>query len=43
MSGFKKIPPLGADLFHATERLTECQADRHDETNNRFSQFFGKR
>jgi len=29
-----KIRPVGAELFHA-----EGRTDRHDETNNSFSQF----
>jgi hypothetical protein len=31
---FIKIHPVGAKLFHAEGRV-----DRHDEANNRFSQF----
>ena len=35
ISNFKKIRPLGAELFH-----TDGQTDRkHDEANSRFSQF----
>jgi len=29
-----KIPPVGAELFHA-----DWRTNRHDETNSRFSQF----
>jgi len=30
-----QIPPMGAELFHADERM-----DRHDQANSRFSQFW---
>ena len=30
--------PVGAELFH-TKGQTDIRTDRHDETNNRFSQF----
>ena len=33
-----KFRPVGAELFHAN-RLTDGRTERHDETNNRFSQF----
>jgi hypothetical protein len=32
---FMKFCPVGAELLHEDERM-----DRHDKTNNRFSQFF---
>jgi hypothetical protein len=38
-----KILPVGAELFHADKkahRRTEGHADRNDEANNCFSQFF---
>jgi hypothetical protein len=38
-----KIRPVGADLFHADGQpvgRTEEQAERHDEANSRFSQFY---
>jgi hypothetical protein len=38
MPDFLKIRPVVAELFHA-DRRTERRADRHDEVNNRFSQF----
>jgi len=34
ISNFMKIRPVGAELFH-----TDRRTDRHDEANNRFSQF----
>jgi hypothetical protein len=37
-----KIRPVEAELFH-TKGQTERQADRHDEANSRFSQFYEKR
>jgi hypothetical protein len=33
-----KIRPVGAELFHE-EGQTDRQRDKHDEANNRFSQF----
>jgi len=33
-----KYVPMEAELFHADGR-TKRKTDRHDETNNRFSQF----
>ena len=38
ISNFMKIHPVEAELFHAGGR-TDIQAERHDETNSRFSQF----
>ena len=35
ISNFVKIPPVGAELFHADRRTYE-----HDEADSRFSQFF---
>jgi len=35
ISNFKKIRPVGAELFNADRRT-----DRHDEANSRFSQYF---
>jgi len=34
IQNFMKIRPVGAELF-----LSDRQMDRHDENNNRFSQF----
>jgi len=39
MSTFKKIRPVGAELFHVDRRTDEKRADRHDEANSRFSKF----
>jgi len=38
ISNFMNIHPLGAELFY-THGQTDRQADRHDEANNRSSQF----
>ena len=38
ISNFKKIRPIGAELFQVDGRT-----DRHDEANRRFSQFCEKR
>jgi len=38
ISNFMKIRPFGAQLLHADGRT-----DRHDDSNNRFSQFFLKK
>jgi len=34
ISNFKKIRPMGTELFH-----TDGRTNRHDEANSRFSQF----
>jgi hypothetical protein len=34
-----KVRPVGAELSRA-EGQTDRQADRHDETNSRFSKFY---
>jgi hypothetical protein len=34
-----KIRLVGVELFHADGK-TDVRTDRHDEANNRFSQFF---
>ena len=36
MLNFKKVLPMGAELFHA-----DWRTDKHDEANSRFSQFIG--
>ena len=38
MSYFMKIFPVGAELFHSNGQ-TDRRTDRHDEANNRFSQY----
>ena len=38
ISGFIKIRPVGAELFHV-DRQTDRWSDRHHEANRRFSQF----
>jgi len=39
ISNFIKIRPLGGELFHATDRRTDIDEDRHGEANSHFSQF----
>jgi len=39
ISNFMKILAVGTELFHVDGRI-DRQADRKDETNARFSQFF---
>jgi len=39
ISNFIKIRPVGGELFHATNRRTDMEEDRHDEANSHFSQF----
>ena len=41
MSNYMNIRPVGAELYH-TDGRTDGQTDRHDDANNRFSQFCGR-
>jgi hypothetical protein len=38
MPNFKKIRPVGAELFHA-DRQMDGRTGTHDDPNNRFAQF----